>query len=81
MDLLGTLVLLRPDEWFPPFLGFGIVLVGLVWFGARAIGHGTTTRDLRPAGINHVRFCNSLQMAVLQGKQVQLLHVMGRVGA
>ncbi len=36
---VGTLVLLRPKGWFPPFLGFGIVLVGLVWFEAWAIGH------------------------------------------
>ena len=37
--VVGTLVLLRPEEWFPPFLGFGIVLVGLVWFEAWSIGH------------------------------------------
>lgn len=36
---VGTLVVLRPKGWFPPFLGFGIVLVGLVWFEAWAIGH------------------------------------------
>jgi hypothetical protein len=37
--VVGTLGLLRPEEWFPPFLGFGIVLVGLVWFEAWAIRH------------------------------------------
>jgi hypothetical protein len=37
--VVGALVLLRPEEWFPPFLGFGIVLVGLIWFEAWAIGH------------------------------------------
>jgi hypothetical protein len=37
--VVGALVLLRPEEWFPPFLGFGIVLVGLVWFEAWSIGH------------------------------------------
>jgi hypothetical protein len=36
---VGSLVVLRPEGWFPPFLGFGIVLVGLVWFEAWAIGH------------------------------------------
>lgn len=36
---VGSLVVLRPDGWVPPFLGFGIVLVGLVWFEAWAIGH------------------------------------------
>jgi hypothetical protein len=36
---VGSLVVLRPEGWFPPFVGFGIVLVGLVWFEAWAIGH------------------------------------------
>jgi hypothetical protein len=37
--VVGALVLLRPEEWVPPFVGFGIVLVGLIWFEAWAIGH------------------------------------------
>jgi hypothetical protein len=37
--VVGALVLLRPEEWVPPAIGFGIVLVGLVWFEAWAIGH------------------------------------------
>jgi hypothetical protein len=36
---VGSLVVLRPGGWLPPFVGFGIVLVGLVWFEAWAIGH------------------------------------------
>jgi len=36
---VGSLVVLRPDGWVPPFLGFGVVLVGLAWFEAWAIGH------------------------------------------
>lgn len=36
---VGSLAILRPDGWFPPFVGFGIVLVGLVWLEAWAIGH------------------------------------------
>jgi hypothetical protein len=36
---VGSLVILRPDGWLPPFVGFGIVLVGLVWFQAWAVGH------------------------------------------
>jgi hypothetical protein len=34
-----TLAIVRPDGWLGPFLGFGVVLVGLVWFEAWAIGH------------------------------------------
>jgi hypothetical protein len=37
--VVGALVLRRPEEWVPPFIGFGIVLVGLVWFEAWSIGH------------------------------------------
>jgi len=36
---VGSLLLIRPAGWFPPFLGFGVVLVGLVWFEIWAIGH------------------------------------------
>jgi hypothetical protein len=33
------LAILRPGGWFPPFLTFGMVLVGLIWFEIWAIGH------------------------------------------
>jgi len=36
---VGALAIARPPEWFPPFLAFGVVLVGLVWFEAWAIRH------------------------------------------
>jgi hypothetical protein len=29
----------RHKGWLPPFVGFGIVLVGLIWFMGWAIGH------------------------------------------
>lgn len=34
-----TLAIVRPDGWLAPFLTFGAVLVGLVWFEIWAIGH------------------------------------------
>ncbi len=36
---VATLVIVRPEGWFPPFLAFGMVLVGLIWFEIWAIGH------------------------------------------
>jgi hypothetical protein len=36
---VGALAVLRPGGWFPPFLAFGALLVGLVWFEIWAIGH------------------------------------------
>jgi hypothetical protein len=36
---VATLAIVRPGGWFPPFLAFGAVLVGLVWFEIWAIGH------------------------------------------
>jgi hypothetical protein len=36
---VGSLVLLRPEGWFPPFVAFGVVLVGLIWLERWAIGH------------------------------------------
>lgn len=29
----------RHKGWFPPFVGFGIVLLGLVWFMAWSVRH------------------------------------------
>jgi hypothetical protein len=34
-----SLVIARPKGWLPPFLGFGVVLVGLVWFQVWSIRH------------------------------------------
>lgn len=36
---VATLAIVRPDGWLAPFLTFGAVLVGLVWFEVWAIGH------------------------------------------
>ena len=36
---VATLGIVRPDGWLAPFLAFGVVLVGLVWFEIWAIGH------------------------------------------
>ena len=36
---VGSLAIARPDGWLPPFLAFGLVLVGLVWFQVWSIGH------------------------------------------
>jgi hypothetical protein len=34
-----TLAIVRPEGWLAPFLTFGAVLVGLIWFEVWAIGH------------------------------------------
>jgi hypothetical protein len=31
--------LIRHKGWFPPFVGFGIVLVGLIWFMGWSVRH------------------------------------------
>ena len=36
---VGSLAILRPAGWFPPFLAFGSILIGLIWFEIWAIGH------------------------------------------
>jgi hypothetical protein len=36
---VGSLAIVRPEDWLAPFLGFGVVLVGLVGFEVWAIGH------------------------------------------
>lgn len=36
---VAALAISRPDGWLPPFLTFGLVLVGLVAFELWAIGH------------------------------------------
>jgi hypothetical protein len=36
---VGSLVILRPAGWFPPFLAFGSILIGLVWFQIWTIRH------------------------------------------
>jgi hypothetical protein len=37
--VVAALVITRPGGWFPPFLAFGSVLLGLVWFEAWAVRH------------------------------------------
>ena len=36
---VGALAIARPENWFAPFLGFGVVLVGLIGLEIWAIGH------------------------------------------
>jgi hypothetical protein len=37
--VVAALAIARPAGWLPPFVSFGIVLVGLVWFQAWSIKH------------------------------------------
>jgi hypothetical protein len=37
--VVGTLAIAHPKGWLPPFIAFGSLLLGLVWFEAWAIGH------------------------------------------
>lgn len=34
-----TLVVARPHGWLPPFIAFGSLLVGLIWFEGWSIRH------------------------------------------
>lgn len=34
-----SLAIVRPEDWWAPFTGFGVVLVGLVWFQVWTIRH------------------------------------------
>jgi hypothetical protein len=34
-----SLAVVRPEDWWAPFAGFGTVLIGLVWFEVWAIRH------------------------------------------
>jgi K+ transporter len=36
---VASLAIVQPEGWLPPFLAFGVVLVGLVWFQGWAIRH------------------------------------------
>jgi hypothetical protein len=36
---VASLAIARPGGWVPPFLAFGSLLLGLVWFEAWAIRH------------------------------------------
>jgi hypothetical protein len=36
---VATLAIVHPKGWLPPFIAFGSVLVGLVWFQAWTIRH------------------------------------------
>jgi hypothetical protein len=36
---VASLAIVRPEHWFAPFLGFGVVLVGMIGFEVWAIGH------------------------------------------
>jgi len=34
-----SLAIVRPEHWFAPFFGFGVVLIGLIGFELWAIRH------------------------------------------
>jgi len=36
---VASLAITRPAGWFPPFLAFGSVLLGLLWFEGWALRH------------------------------------------
>jgi hypothetical protein len=36
---VASLAIVHPGGWFPPFLAFGTLLIGLLWLGVWAIGH------------------------------------------
>jgi hypothetical protein len=36
---VAALAIVRPDGWLAPFIAFGSVLVGLIWFEAWAVRH------------------------------------------
>jgi hypothetical protein len=36
---VAMLAIVHPGGWFPPFLAFGTLLIGLVWFEIWAIRH------------------------------------------
>jgi hypothetical protein len=37
--VVAALAIARPGGWFPPFVAFGSLLIGLVWFEAWAVRH------------------------------------------
>jgi hypothetical protein len=37
--VVAALAIVRPGGWLPPFVAFGSLLAGLVWFEAWAIRH------------------------------------------
>jgi hypothetical protein len=36
---VASLAIARPDGWFPPFIAFGSLLIGLLWFEVWAVRH------------------------------------------
>ncbi len=36
---VASLAIVHPHGWLLPFIAFGVVLVGLIWFELWAIGH------------------------------------------
>ena len=37
--VVGALAIAQPQGWLPPFIAFGSILVGLIWFEVWAIRH------------------------------------------
>jgi hypothetical protein len=42
--VVAVLAIARPDGWPAPFIAFGLLLLGLAWFEAWAIGHRNDDR-------------------------------------
>ncbi len=36
---VASLAIVHPGGWFPPFIAFGSLLLGLIWFEAWALRH------------------------------------------
>jgi hypothetical protein len=36
---VASLAIARPGGWLPPFIAFGLLLLGLAWFEAWAVRH------------------------------------------
>ncbi len=36
---VAALAIVHPEGWFPPFLAFGSLLLGLIWFQAWSLRH------------------------------------------
>ena len=37
--VVAALAIVHPDGWLPPFIAFGSVLIGLIWFQAWSWRH------------------------------------------
>ncbi len=37
--VVAALAIARPGGWLPPFVAFGAILIGLIWFQAWSLRH------------------------------------------